>query len=125
MIARRAFIRYLYRCALHCVEGNEVDELSCPYEASGPLKFLRLRASWRFHLYVSDSPCGDASIYDRLSGETKFTGAKLTLRSRDEVETVKESQQSTGTMRTKCGRTDIEDRRRSTSMSCSDKILRW
>ena len=125
VIARRAFIRYLYRCALYCLEFNITDDLSCPYETHGPTNFLRLRPNWRFHLYVSDSPCGDAAIYDRVSGESRFTGAKLTQRSAEDIETVKEGQQAVSIMRTKCGRSDIDDRRRSTSMSCSDKILRW
>ena len=128
VIARRAFVRYLYRSALYCVEAQAIDDLSCPFEAQGPMKLLRLRPSWRFHLYVSDSPCGDAAIYGSVSGESRFTGAKrlkVAQRSVEGVETVKEIQQTTGIMRTKCGRSDIDGRRRSTAMSCSDKILRW
>lgn len=37
-----------------------------------------LKSHWQIFLYVSDSPCGDASIYPTKKGDIKYTGAKLT-----------------------------------------------
>jgi tRNA-specific adenosine deaminase 1 len=53
-----------------------------------------------------------------MSTLTEEEGSSLT--------TVKEAeQQHLGAMRCKSGRSDIDAAARSTSMSCSDKVLRW
>jgi len=144
------------------------------------------------HLYISDSPCGDASIYalqqqqqqqqqqsssyttqmkapdndsssakdassairlDNSSDQLQFTGAKVIVSKHTNV-TVGEcggsildetdgrridndgddlhhvlvregDEQLTGKLRTKSGRSNLDADRRSTSMSCSDKLVRW
>lgn len=101
----------------------------------------RLRDSLRLHLYISDSPCGDATIYKLSNGNINFTGAKVILRdcgdygqfshsallSTDshEHKLAREHIQEIGVLRVKSGRSDLPAHLRSTSMSCSDKILRW
>ena len=113
----------------------------------------RLRPDVHLSLYVSDSPCGDASIYATLSGDQAFTGAKRLAGSSGTIEStqsipnrsscqncVKEGEKETilGTevvreggaqalsvVRLKSGRSDLSLALRTQSMSCSDKIARW
>lgn len=73
----------------------------------------------RLHLYISEPPCGDASLlHNSISDDFEhWTGAK----SVDGGVSSKEI----GITRLKCGRSDIKEDQRSESMSCSDKILKW
>ena len=113
---------------------------------------FKLKKYITLHMYISDSPCGDATIYEirkqQESEETElnFTGAKLILsdtnRKNDSItstltcshDTGDNSKQSTitlgredtqqrGELRLKSSRSNISNR--STSMSCSDKLVRW
>ena len=117
---------------------------------------FQLRKCLKLHLYISESPCGDASIYplQNKNGEMKFTGSKLLLSSATAATTTatttatssssdhggvfqilqagndgsvvgRESIQALGKLRTKSGRSNLPSHLRSSSMSCSDKILRW
>jgi hypothetical protein len=107
---------------------------------SGKLKFLQRKGSDRFalqadiklHLFISDSPCGDAAIYELENGDTNFTGAKLLGDGGGElvcwdtsVFVTREAVQQVGQLRTKSGRSNLPSHLRSTSLSCSDKILKW
>jgi hypothetical protein len=69
---------------------NPGDDSSKPYTTgamgniSNPkpnpnMASFAVKEEWKFYLYVSDSPCGDASIYPRIKGDEAkcFTGAKL------------------------------------------------
>lgn len=106
---------------------------------------FKIKFDWEFHLYISDSPCGDATIFTRKINEgciAGFTGAKL-VRSESNHEVVdefpsttpktmkanvcyweREDIQELGAVRTKSGRSDVQVQNRTTSMSCSDKICR-
>lgn len=88
-----------------------------------------LKDGIKFHLYVSEVPCGDASMgFEHASSHNKreqkasmkegghWSGAK-TVSGCTSAET--------GIARIKCGRSDLADEQRSVSMSCSDKILMW
>lgn len=107
------------------------------------------------HLYISDSPCGDASIYsidakyDQSAKEAcsteistsslNFTGAKVILspqiRQRQDSNnffsqsattmTAREKVQLTSVLRLKSSRSNIPEHLRTKSMSCSDKICKW
>ena len=91
---------------------------------------IGLKSGYSLTLYISDSPCGDASIYRRrLDGqEVEFTGAKRARVDKgiNEGADRREPQdQVLNILRTKSGRSDLPEKERSTSMSCSDKICRW
>lgn len=131
----------------------------------GSSLLFRMKPCITLHFYVSDSPCGDAAIYEvrkryNLQTETNktieeangvddtelnFTGAKIILGG-DEVQQTKnktlseslgltdknsgyclgrENVQTLGALRIKSSRSNIPPEKRTTSMSCSDKILRW
>jgi Adenosine-deaminase (editase) domain len=131
-----------------------------PFPAlSNPFQF---RKDIRLHMYISDSPCGDASIYDLKGGSSpsdlspnakttaaaQFTGAKVIASSQTNVTVAEccgdvvhrhshngrtgpllfvreEADQLVGRLRTKSGRSNLDAQNRSTSMSCSDKLVRW
>ena len=119
---------------------------------------FKLKSNITLHMYISDPPCGDATIYEirkqlqndkgKKSEETElnFTGAKLILADPNtkndsitstiscSLDTGDNSKQSTitlgredtqqlGALRLKSSRSNITNR--STSMSCSDKLVRW
>lgn len=96
-------------------------------DASGE-KYI-LKRNLELHLFISDSPCGDATIYRLRNKEMNFTGSKLIknggLVCWNNVFVTREKDQELGQLRIKSGRSNLDDRRRSTSLSCSDKILKW
>ena len=92
------------------------------------------------HLYISDSPCGDASIYSiDAKSSLNFTGAKVilspqALHRQDSnnffcqsatTMTAREKVQLTSVLRLKSSRSNIPEHLRTKSMSCSDKICKW
>jgi tRNA-specific adenosine deaminase 1 len=140
VLTRRGFIRYITLWMLRLIhistaESNPLcpivrTETCLPCNSTQSFPF-HLKESWKFYLYISDSPCGDATIYPNILGQDTFTGAKL-IRSEtapsvsvDDIgNCLREcGEQSIGSLRTKAGRSDIQHR--SNSMSCSDKICRW
>lgn len=143
VLARRGFIRYLYSCAIHLLQScttEPIDYEWCPLMINPQNGLLSVKDTWTFHLYISDNPCGDSSIYElqyditcNKEKEISFTGAKLveahhsspamTIESSEARH--REEQQALGALRTKSGRSDIALSDRTTSMSCSDKICRW
>jgi tRNA-specific adenosine deaminase 1 len=121
VVARRGFIRYLHEQLrkMVCSPSHRPTFLEVRGNSSGVEHLtIALKAGWKLILYASDSPCGDAALYEaNLSGEAKVvTGAKAC--SAEDVESV-------GCVRTKSGRSDIAAEVRTSSMSCSDKISRW
>ena len=102
----------------------------------------QLQPDTTLHLYVSDSPCGDASIYP-IVNDMNFTGAKVIVRKNNENGqhigellpvndpnateccVARETTQKLGVLRTKSGRSNLPQHLRSMSMSCSDKLLKW
>ena len=105
ILARRGLVRWMTKCILALQQHPQLDlDESCPLHAvvqkniDGECKVLyRIKDNWSLYLYVSDSPCGDANIYDRSFGNTAvggFTGAKLIRLDEKKVpESVVEEQQ--------------------------------
>ena len=160
VIAIRGFRRWLTKCMMALHKDPTLAE-----EPLFPLEYLDnkfcMKLSWSFYLYISDSPCGDASIYPRQHNtQSGFTGAKIVRPFSSTGETSaataatatatataddshitgsigmgaatggcclweREVDQDVGVLRVKSGRSDIPERQRTTSMSCSDKICRW
>jgi len=118
VLARRAFLRFLYQELKH-------ERI---FHWNSKLSSYDMDEHVEFHFLSTQTPCGDACIQDegesenqakrqRLNEESDivFTGAKLIGDLSDDP-----MQQTPGVLRTKPGRGE-----RTLSMSCSDKIARW
>lgn len=134
------------------LSGRQISQHDESYNSSRTQK-LRLKNEWSIEMFISDPPCGDASIYpsnthnkhndkniqreeeeedvqgiQHQSNHTivNFTGAKL-LVTCDEGLSInrEETGQCLSCIRLKPGRSDIPIERRSMSKSCSDKICKW
>jgi hypothetical protein len=126
VIARRGFQRYLLKCAN---AAKTECGYNLPIELIGahPLHF-RIKESVAVHMFISDSPCGDASIYSSSQKDgaaVNFTGAKLVPAEAQTGEWEREDNQRLGCMRTKSGRSDTCSQNRTAAKSCSDKICKW
>ncbi|XP_062618389.1 tRNA-specific adenosine deaminase 1-like [Saccostrea cucullata] len=68
ILARRAFLRYLYAELTEAYSGRKSDIFTAPDMTSNK---CGLKSGVHFHLFSSHTPCGDASIFpkDELSGK--------------------------------------------------------
>jgi tRNA-specific adenosine deaminase 1 len=119
VLARRGFMLYLVLQLARSLADRESAslDLDCPLEYCESIKLFQLKKTWSLYLYTSDSPCGDSAIYDRID-KRHFSGLKTKLCGGG-------IEGGLGSVRFKPGRSDIPDRCRTLSMSCSDKIARW
>ncbi|KAL6495478.1 hypothetical protein OROGR_030041 [Orobanche gracilis] len=96
--------------------NNLIFHLSSDKPSQGKFK---LTPGWQLHLYVSQLPCGDASLNSQL-----FTCANINSPENWDAECVPLKYSAThnanGTVQGKPGRGDT-----TLSVSCSDKIARW
>ncbi|XP_040962618.1 tRNA-specific adenosine deaminase TAD1 isoform X2 [Gossypium hirsutum] len=63
IIARRALLRFFY-AEIQCLNDNNGFQNSIfesELDGSGGIKY-KIRAAWKLHLYISQLPCGDASL---------------------------------------------------------------
>jgi tRNA-specific adenosine deaminase 1 len=172
VLARRGFVHFLLLCVLAFYsDPSVVRNIEFPLEAVEPSSAdcplhtqhttLRMKSSWKLHLFISDPPCGDASLYPTAEGISTITGAKLASSSNSAVPSHRSTDcgkgakavdastalngfnsepahggaassthqenknQDLGAIRTKSGRSDLQDLHRTLSLSCSDKICRW
>jgi hypothetical protein len=108
---------------------NDIDDASNPLlldsiDGSTNYKFS-VKSTWEFWMYISDSPCGTSAIYQRLDNSTTITGARIvTHQSLASLQSVN-SNDDECSVRTKSGRIDIQERNKTQSMSCTDKISKW
>jgi Adenosine-deaminase (editase) domain len=133
VLTRRGLIRVL------CRELQKGDQSSL-LERHSTGKF-RLRSDIALHLYVSCSPCGDASIYPLSKDRVLYTGAKIVVPTDGGTNAselgggnqqvlagtnvAREKVQVLGKVRTKSGRSNLPSMLRSSSMCCSDKLVCW
>ncbi|XP_047147383.1 tRNA-specific adenosine deaminase TAD1-like [Vigna umbellata] len=130
VIARRALMRFFYTQIQHLTEtsGNhgptnggkrfKFDDGNLPFELdTGCLNKGKytLRKDWKLHMYISQLPCGDASLSSVVSPlETVLLGE------RDSASPLDNGLSQPGMVQRKPGRGDT-----TLSVSCSDKIARW
>ncbi|KAK8554492.1 hypothetical protein V6N13_093481 [Hibiscus sabdariffa] len=119
IIARRALLRFFYgeiqrlNVNLNKEEQNVTSELQTggleqsifqlESDGYGEIKY-KLREGWKLHLYISQLPCGDASLSSSPSS----------------IDEHGDCSQLIGLVQRKPGRGDT-----TLSVSCSDKIARW
>lgn len=143
VLARRGLVRVLWLELISCKNPYKDPTLKhrlleASTNAEGK---YQLRSDIQLHLYISCSPCGDAAIYPLTNDQVMLhTGAKLIVSGEstkdaalcgggdcllEGTNVARESVQSLGKLRTKSGRSNLPANLRSTSMSCSDKIVKW
>lgn len=143
VVARRALLRYFYVELQSHINNNTLSNGSSKFASDDFLFQLeadgfgrgkyKLRLGWKLHLYISQLPCGDASLSSQLfpclsnslrEGDSRSSTQKLNdlmeeyLQS--SIRTNGDSSQVIGTVQRKPGRGET-----TLSVSCSDKIARW
>ncbi|CAL0308205.1 unnamed protein product [Lupinus luteus] len=132
VVARRALIRFLYTqiqhltetCSKHIpINGSKrlkVDDDDLPFELDSECLENRkytMKRGWKLHMYISQLPCGDASLSSLVSPlET------APLQESDSPSPLDNTSNfyQIGVVQRKPGRGDT-----TLSVSCSDKIARW
>jgi hypothetical protein len=145
ILIRRCFKRFLYNELLHLKE-TQISEYLQPSSVA-PGKY-QLDSAATLHLVVSQTPCGDASIYATAalppSSTTTATTTSTTTTSTTTTSTTTTSTifnwtgakpvvptddtrecQKVGCLRTKSSRSDALRERQTSSMCCSDKLGMW
>jgi hypothetical protein len=147
VLARRGLVQYLMDCIEVLMDGGK-ESIANPLciDTAGRIVW---KTGYELILYISDNPCGDACIYTRKhkhvdDKETgmRFTGAKpinntvpssslgtkedgLSKTKKRKHAQLSEQEQQLGIPRLKSGRSDIDQKHRTNSMCCSDKLCRW
>ena len=133
VLVKRGFQRLLWK-EIQSGDFTLLYKLPSDQQSSPDDDAYGLKTDVELHLYSSDSPCGDSTIYELKNGDMNFTGAKLIVRGGNEsslsccdnaTTVTREDVQQLGQLRIKSGRSNLPNHLRSTSLSCSDKILKW
>ncbi|CAJ2657801.1 unnamed protein product [Trifolium pratense] len=130
VIARRALIRFFYTQIQYLSETSsnsgpsngckrfKVDDDNLAFELDQGCLDKRkytLRSGWKLHMYISQLPCGDASLSSLVTpSESEPLGENGSHSS------LSNSSKQIGMVQRKPGRGDT-----TLSVSCSDKIARW
>lgn len=169
-VARRGLMAALWDEVENLLQNKSTPRplLEAMSSSSEKRSHFQLRSDTSLHMYISDNPCGDATIYrirkptrsntegtDQPETSINFTGAKIILSDSNGKSVVKQDEsisstltctnsaadskqissqnvtvgredvQQLGALRLKSSRSNIPSHLRSTSMSCSDKLVRW
>ncbi|XP_019459150.1 PREDICTED: tRNA-specific adenosine deaminase 1-like isoform X1 [Lupinus angustifolius] len=123
VVARRALIRFFYTHIQHLTgtcskntptNGNKrfkINDDNMPFEVDSECLDKRkytMKRGWKLHMYISQLPCGDASLSSIVSPLGERNGS------------IGNSSKQNGMVERKPGRGDP-----TLSVSCSDKIARW
>ncbi|KAK3194814.1 hypothetical protein Dsin_026124 [Dipteronia sinensis] len=135
IIARRALLRFFYTEIQRLADSLNEHKYSDGIQNSlfelypiGPgQRKYRLRAGWQLHLYISQLPCGVASLSSPIalregaaaSSVDKLNGSMDGICNTSEMNN-DDGLQHIGVVQRKPGRGDT-----TLSVSCSDKIARW
>ena len=114
IVARRAFLRFLYIQLELCATGKDsIFEIA-------PSGKYKLRSDISFHLYISRAPCGDASKFGTVADQHPNRTSRGKTRAK--IEGGEGSVLVPDTPHTWKG---LQNGERLYIMSCSDKIARW
>ena len=120
VVARRAFLRFLYGQLAMCSSDKENTSI---FEKLASGRF-GLKSGISFHLYISTAPCGDARVFS--PSDEGVTDSHPQRQSRGQVRVKIEAGEGTipaeGQQQTWDG---ILAGERLYTMSCSDKLARW
>ncbi|CAL0318359.1 unnamed protein product [Lupinus luteus] len=130
VVARRALIRFFYTHIQHltgtCSENApsngskrfKIKDDNTPFELDSKCLDKRkytMKRGWKLHMYISQLPCGDASLSSVASPVEA-----VRQRGSDSPSSLGNSSKQKGMVERKPGRGDP-----TLSVSCSDKIARW
>ena len=118
IVARRAFLRFLYAQLQLCAENKEGDSV---FQRSPSGKY-KLQSDTSFHLYISTAPCGDASEFGTdvdLHPNRESRGKTRAKKDAGEGSVLVPETPSTTWEGLLNGDEPL------LTMSCSDKIARW
>ena len=123
VIARRAFLRFLYAQLKLYIAGNENTSIF-EKEACGK---CHMKPSISFHLYISTAPCGDARVFSPADEKVPVgTDAHPMRQSRGQVRVKIEAGEGTVPAESQLQTWDgILSGERLYTMSCSDKLACW
>ncbi|OMO78724.1 Adenosine deaminase/editase, partial [Corchorus capsularis] len=135
IIARRALLRFFY-AEIQRINGNlnkqgpthetrllqavglETSVFQWDLDGSGDVRY-KLRSGWKLHLYISQLPCGGASLNLGPSSVDEH-GHPIFVLSNASSRNSGDASELVGLVQRKPGRGDT-----TLSVSCSDKIARW
>ncbi|KAK3865949.1 hypothetical protein Pcinc_020765 [Petrolisthes cinctipes] len=130
IVARRCLVHFLYsqleKLGRSYTQGSVVETI---FEEVSETRGFQVRPNYKFHLYISTAPCGDARIFAPHEAEADRTDRHPNRQSRGLLRTKIESGE--GTIPIKAGADNIQtwdgvlQGERLRTMSCSDKIARW
>ena len=115
VVARRAFVKYLYTQLRHCVEERKSIFTKAP--TSGK---CMLKDDISFHLYISTAPCGDARVFGTEPDTHPNRASRGLARVKREA-----GRQVLPPKEVTVWKSLTEGRQRLCTMSCSDKLARW